>query len=462
VAAEVLQEEMIALQGARDASGKKQRTEATFVAKLASAAELAGMRARGTVAMAMRAKVMSRLATTAASRRLIHLHGQRQEPTALKHVGWYADDTDSDYSVQVCRPSGPNIVNDGLKRRETCVPSNSCLGQMVKRDPGAAARHNLVVVPPWKQYTSWPPPANFFKARRQRSKALDADQDAPVGQLDNATKVQSQAKGKWGKAFSAVRMGTSLELPGGLSLESPTVAGVDSNSPTRPVALSAKSPAQRAYPSSDARKDDLAHADLNVASKLLAPEEAAQIEAVFRRYAHYGTGTQMTCKGLQLAMREVGIVAHSAQEQKRVKALQEDVLAHVRGKNWASAGPNPITDPTAIWSMEEFMLLFTGSAELEMQEHETIHQVIGDELGVASSVIRELRQIFDRVDKDESGFISMDETSNLLKEVNLFPSESELRLLLSSIDTDVDVDALTFKQFAKAMVMVDDLLAPHG
>jgi len=71
------------------------------------------------------------------------------------------------------------------------------------------------------------------------------------------------------------------------------------------------------------------------------------------------------------------------------------------------------------------------------------------------TTVEALREIFDLIDEDDSGSISLDEIRVMLKKLNRSVSEEEIQGVMKSLDID-DSSAVDFEEFKNIFEMSDE------
>mmetsp|Transcript_1284 Transcript_1284/g.5261 ORF Transcript_1284/g.5261 Transcript_1284/m.5261 type:complete len:739 (-) Transcript_1284:430-2646(-) len=436
--------------------------------QFAAAAELAGARARGPVAAAIREKVMQRHANASAFRRRMYLGSDFDEydiddeegsaevspdgadgdfdaggGDGAEGAGGEADDNSSEESEE--DDERPVDVSDsapwlhesyaakygGLpqqeapRRRPIRVSKNTCLGRMIDADPARATRHRLVSVPAWQHNRPWPPPT--VRSKRRVPGGLPSLGGPRVG---NKPKKEDTSENKFGLKLNLNLRGTK---PEGL-LKSPRHTHRKGSVDHKPSEVSSMG---AFTPSTEVK------VDLHTAESLLGLEEIEHYRDVYVRFS-MGTGGKLRSKGLQLAMKTVGLgFPESHSEQLKVRAVQEAVLKHYRNDD--NEAPNPLTSSKGYWELAEFLLMVAGVFELERHDKFSGHKDLANEVGMDMSMVQELAALFKEHDENMTKTITFTQFQRILARCDLRPTQDELKVIVS---TEVP-DDLTFEDFVR-------------
>jgi len=438
---------LVVAAASRSSSPKSPRRspEPSYADQLAAAAQAAGERAAG-VAMAIRARAVCRLAASAASRRLLHLHQDRvielhqarTEFTSLFPGGREEEDYEENED---------RIANKTLYRRKKLikVPHNTPLGRMVKRDEDRGLRHGLVVVPAWQHNRPWPPPVVTKKHRvlevNNRNRGAKEPDEERKGK--DGKRVEFTAQKRW-QDVKAVSQFMSLRKRS------------QALRPQRPLEREASATREEASPIMERNPD---HVDLEAAKTILSWPQKEAYGAIFKRFA-MGSGGKLTRQGMQKAMQDINLCPTTASEQRKLKAVQEQVIEYSRGQMDAEQEEfNPLTSRNGCWDLDEFLLVIAAVKEIDRRNQRVANLQAAEEYGVPLQEVEEMRTVFCKFDADGSGTISMPELKVLLAAVELSTTAEDLVLLLESVNLGQE-ESLTFKQFLRVIVRVEEFLQP--
>lgn len=418
--------------------------------QLSIAAEIAGSRARGAVTQSIRAKASQRLAASAATRRLLHLWGDGEEEGYLDSGG--GDEADSDAGEE--RDLDGGVAKDfrfddddigeaqwssgagestTLPRRTIKVAQNTTLGRMVQSDPERAAKYNLVAVPAWQQNKPWPPPPVPLRRRvpgglphlkrRQENNAAETDLQKKRNPSRDIAQMTAMVKMK------AKARKSTAERPG----------------------------TRRESFRSDGSKPVMVQVDLEAAQRLITIGDVEFWKETYARYS-MGSGGRLDRKGLQLAMKAVGIGAPVDWEaQWKVKSVQEEVIRHFRGTG-ESKVPNPLTDAKGFWELQEFVLLVAGVLELDRQDRTGNYKELAERLGLQLEEVGHMARIFREHDEDGSNSMSLGELQRLLAKCDLRPSIEELKVVLGASHQDQEY---SFEDFVNCIATLSQFMKPN-
>lgn len=447
--------------------------------ELGAAADAIGARARGDVTMAIRAKAVCRLATSAASRRLMHRIEDRScTPLAVEKTPrlWAeeAQGVPPDAQEAWGEPSegpaprgpaaaerrprpgeppgspGPASELAGAwpeRPRAIRVPRNTTLGRMVQRDPARAAKYDLVAVSPWYRNKPWPPPPVKPQRRVPGPSPPLGDwgraQASPPKSDARRDSEEPHSPSKWNQMRAVTRLvGLCSAVQGRDRVQRPDL--------TRLV-------------SSHSTKDDVElEIDVWNLKNTLTIEQEEEYAAIFERFSACSgqTAHQLTRQGLQRVMREAGLMASCAAEQNKIKKVQAQVLEFCRGKDGLENEMNPLTHAKGVWELEEFLLMVAGMHQLDRQERQKANKAIADELGLSSEAFEGFRNVFDEADCEKAGSISIPELQKLLAHADVHPSEKELKLLMRRNSIG---EQLSFPEFLQVMTKLEEFFVrPAG
>lgn len=460
--------------------------------KLGIEADAAGERARGAVTMAIRAQAICRNAVNAASRRLLHLNGDRPGPP-LPASEAQDGGNDARHAKEKVGPnfhqhfpSVPSVstVNDAFacfaspnsddarRRRVIKVPRNTPLGRMVLKDPKRATKYNLVAVPSWTHNKPWPPPpVKFAKNLSFKRKTEDVEEKSPEPtwrqqlQMSRSKKMKHDAVRKSKAEVRALTRFLSLPRPHSGDQGSPYSSG------TEPALVNVRQISDGSL--SDSRvatkvgitnenagiisKSNLV--DLDVSATLLDFTEKEQYKSIFRRYASDGVGA-LSRAGMVKALQAAGIRPTTSQEQQQFAAVQEQVVNHTRPVD-SSPETNPVKSPTGVWHMREFILLVEALREIGARKRRQSNKERADEFNMSYEDVEEMRDVFKRFDSDNSGSINYSELKALLQAVEITMKDEELMALVQSVGIDA-TEQLDFPLFMRVAAQIDELAQPRS
>lgn len=390
---------------------------------------------------------------------------------------------------------------------EIKVSKSSALGRMVLDDPVRATKYNLVAVPSSMYNKPWPPPP--VKARKPKMYGYLGDaRFAAVPSLQAAQAKTDERKSAVDDPALLRAAVLHSELEDDVLFRERPKRGFrerlqkERKENTKAILENAVHQtnlwSRTSSPGSQERGNEVRRqTNLEKAMAYLSKEEREQCEAIYQRNADLKG--LLTRSGMQRAMQDMGLVINSIEEQKKVKAVQEQVLNYFRSKNgppspqsrsnspqlfsrtWSQesngsgashegAGRlrstantpamlvrNPLTDPKGVWQKDEFLLLVAGLKQVAASETQRANQRISNETGTAVNIVGELRNIFACVDDDGSGYISMSELTSLLGAVNLHPTDDQLSSLMKA--TGLRGDELGFADFVRLIAQIEDVLS---
>eukprot|EP00929_Paragymnodinium_shiwhaense_P078252 TRINITY_DN40526_c0_g1_i1.p1 TRINITY_DN40526_c0_g1~~TRINITY_DN40526_c0_g1_i1.p1 ORF type:complete len:907 (+),score=187.75 TRINITY_DN40526_c0_g1_i1:240-2960(+) len=500
---------------------------------IAAAAEAARARVEGPIGLAMRAKVLCRLAASQACRRVqrqllmgrpdgappdgyvgrsvdseSYLDDEESEECSDEAASSYAD-TDSSYwegeylqpgyggspvglAHHAARESEGNLhpaplTDTGMRRRVQQVPQHTALGKMILDDPDRALKYNLVAVPSWTTNRPWPPPPLrvkrwlkgegllpfFRKGAEGVSKAVEEEEAtgpqpdveevarnpvldflAPLGRRHQEVRV-GKRRSTAGTSAAGGRLKPIVSVEGG-RIEGPR---------TRRLKNLVKSVSRFSQAGEEHRRreqrdlfDGPDGVDFYAACSMVTERDIQAYRYVFRSLRDTPEG-YLTRKGLQKAMEGVGLEASCAEDQRRLTAVQTQVLAHFRGDDEdALELRNPLEDPRGYWQEEEFVYMVVGNIYLTKKHNQAMAQKIADQHNMTCDQVEHLNEGFKTFAAGGNG-LSHAQLRKWLSLVGLHPNDEDLRLLFQSVGL-AQKTHLTFAQTVRVICKVEEFLPP--
>jgi len=442
--------------------------------RYAMAAEASGERARGEVTRAIRARAVCRNATNAASRRLLHLHGERTYPPTQSQRSEMAREEEACTKERV-KGVGPNFnrsaspvmslnstVDDEVRRRSSArvikVTRGCLLGKMATEDPERAKRFNLVVVPSWTQNKPWPPPP--VKFRKVRPKALKKTEEIEETSteklsfrqqlqvnreksvpLDDGTMARPDPTAKYRQATVQLSAVTKF-----LGLRKPTEDSKNAVRHKGSIALASKG--------SVTDKNGNQLADLDLAVTLLDYKQKEELKDIFSRFQVPGNG-KLTRAGMVKALQAAGHAPTTNDEQQVFAAVQEQIIAHTRPNN-ENGESNPVTVATGLWEFYEFLLMVEALREISERQVRSDNKDMAQEFKISTREVEELRAIFKKFDVDDSGSISSSELKSLLAALEMQIDDEDFKLLFKAVGLQ-GAEQLEIKQFVMIALQINEL-----
>lgn len=486
---------------------------------LGVAAEVLGEKARGPVAMSIRAKAVSRLATASALRQLVHLHGkadsepeegEEQEPAGpltsqSEHSQAHSADVEVKRRMARQSTSRQSMSSQGTRRLSTrasllqmtydqglsakeslaamlssaeksCklsskihnkkyreVASNTTLGKIVGSGPARAARKfNLIVVPAWCMNKPWPPPpvkARYGKMRFNiddiRMKIVEEDVEVPMDSQPSRKLTMT-----FEKHFSR-RFSSTLGDESDRRVEAKTLSMSSDLSTGRKRSESKKKK------SKEDRRQALKQIEdtVDYAVKLMNISAGRKEGLADSFYKHSErTAGLLRSEGLRKALAEAGIKPTTLRERERVREVQEVIINKFRSEeddHEVDGIKNPLKDRRGAWRLVEFLAMAATCRELARQDELQVEQALADQHGCELATVHDLHQVYEEMRKQET--MVLQDFVCILEKLGLpRPPDKDLAMLL-----DVPLAAgnslspqrkIPFAMFLPAMLKVQGIL----
>jgi len=485
---------------------------------LGVAAEVLGEKARGPVAMSIRAKAVSRLATASALRQLVHLHGkadrepeegEEQEPAVRTSQSEHSQAHSADVEVKRRMPrksmSRQSMSTQGTRRLSTrasllqmtydeglsakeslaamlssaeksCklsakiqnkkyreVASNTTLGKIVGSDPARAARKfNLIVVPAWSMNKPWPPPP--VKSRYGKMSFNIDDIRMNIVEEDVEDPMDSQPSRKLTMTFEKH---FSRRFSSTLGDESDRRTEAKTLSMSSDLCAGKRRSESKKKKSKEDRRQALKQIEdtVDYAVKLMAISAGRKegLEDSFYKHSERTAGL-LRSEGLRKALTEAGIKPTTLREREQVREVQEVIINKFRSEeddHEVDGIKNPLKDRRGAWRLVEFLAMAATCRELARQEELQVEQALADQHGCELATVRDLHQVYEEMRRQET--MVLKDFVSILEKLGLpLPPDKDLAMLL-----DVPLAAgnslspqrkIPFAMFLPAMLKVQGIL----
>eukprot|EP00930_Biecheleria_cincta_P059511 TRINITY_DN4522_c0_g1_i1.p1 TRINITY_DN4522_c0_g1~~TRINITY_DN4522_c0_g1_i1.p1 ORF type:complete len:834 (-),score=164.22 TRINITY_DN4522_c0_g1_i1:100-2601(-) len=462
---------------------------------LQNAADELGERARGPVALAIRAKAVCRLNMAAASRRLLHLGGLDSTQSAQDKSDEESTDDEldpwahisrsfkaSDLVEEVPAPKQKQIStsgsffgailshdNNSLKRQpgdrmaslmtspdqleglisktprkgRIEVLNNTSLGRMVAEDPKRAQKYGLVLVPSWSHNKPWPPPPITADSLGRRMSPWSIDED------ELHRRVMTE-EGNTQHSRMTIRLDGTQD---GFSHEGPNERWNYVKTVANMVNRIGKSSASKDDSSRPTTKKGTLKSLRSGRKKLsLIEQEAETLDytMVLTKLEDWGTDTYMdawykatkmtpgylTSSALCKVLTQVGMAPTDDKSRKRLAQVQQRIIEDFRSdeQDWKSDTglPNPLADKKGGWTKTEFLAMIAVCKEMQCLEQRDLDKAVAEANACTIYDVQELRQVY-RISAVESDTLNKKEFVGILRDMGLpEPTQQDMMIILKA------------------------------